>query len=59
MTCPRDSERLQEDVYSMCEWLDRWLLKFHPEKCKTMSIRNRNETKRSNTRIPAFTLHGN
>lgn len=34
----RDRELLQEDIYSMCEWSDKWLLKFHPDKCKTMTI---------------------
>ena len=28
-----DREKLQEDIYSMNEWSERWLLRFHPDKC--------------------------
>ena len=37
-----DREKLQEDIYSMNEWSERWLLRFHPDKCKTMHIGNNN-----------------
>ena len=37
-----DREKLQEDIYSMYEWSERWLLRFHPDKCKTMHIGNNN-----------------
>ena len=37
-----DREKLQEDIYSMNEWSKRWLLRFHPDKCKTMHIGNNN-----------------
>ena len=36
-----DRELLQEDIYSMSEWSDKWLLRFHPDKCKTMTIDNK------------------
>ena len=29
---------LQEDVYCMYEWSERWLLKFHQDKCKVIHI---------------------
>ena len=35
-------EKLQEDIYSMNEWSEKWLLRFHPDKCKTMHIGNNN-----------------
>jgi len=37
-----DSQKLQEDIYCMHEWSEKWLLKFHPEKCHTMSIGKNN-----------------
>ena len=33
-----DCEKLQMDIYIMNAWSEKWLLKFHPEKCKTMRI---------------------
>lgn len=33
-----DRDLLQEDIYSMHQWSEKWLLKFHPDKCKTMTI---------------------
>ncbi len=33
-----DVRMLQEDIYCMCKWSEKWLLKFHPDKCKTMHI---------------------
>ena len=37
-----DREKLQEDIYSMNEWSERWLLRFHMDRCKTMHIGNNN-----------------
>lgn len=34
----QDCEKLQEDIFLMKKWSDTWLLKFHPDKCKTMRI---------------------
>ena len=28
-----DCELLQEDIFKMKEWSDKWKLKFHPDKC--------------------------
>lgn len=33
-----DRQILQEDLNKMESWSDKWLLKFHPEKCKYMKI---------------------
>jgi hypothetical protein len=30
-----DCEDLQKDIHLMYEWSDKWMLKFHPDKCKT------------------------
>ena len=32
---------LQADLDSLQSWLDTWLLKFHPNKCKVMSVANK------------------
>ena len=34
-----DSIILQNDLTKLLEWSDRWLLKFHPDKCTSLSIR--------------------
>ena len=33
-----DREILQSDLTKLQDWSNRWFLKFHPDKCKTMSI---------------------
>ena len=33
-----DCENLQEDIHDMKIWADKWLLRFHPDKCKTMRV---------------------
>ena len=34
----KDNEILQEDLDRLCEWSDKWLLKFHPGKCHVLDI---------------------
>ena len=34
---------LQKDINSMVEWSEKWLLKFHPDKCVYMSVGNPNK----------------
>ena len=34
----RDCEDLQKDMHLMHAWSEKWILKFHPDKCKTMRI---------------------
>ena len=29
---------LQDDLHNLMDWSNRWLLKFHPDKCKAMNI---------------------
>ena len=36
-----DQDRLQQDLNSLQEWETKWLLRFHPQKCKMMTIRSR------------------
>ena len=33
-----DQELLQSDINNMFEWSNKWLLRFHPDKCKVMRI---------------------
>ena len=33
-----DKEKLQEDLNCVCKWSSPWLLKFHPDKCKVLSL---------------------
>lgn len=37
-----DMKLLQEDIDCMREWSEKWLLVFHPKKCKSMRIGNCN-----------------
>jgi hypothetical protein len=37
----RDNMIFQNDINSLQAWSDKWLLKFHPEKCKIMHIGSR------------------
>ena len=34
----KDKEQLQEDLDCVCKWSLLWLLKFHPDKCKVLSL---------------------
>ena len=34
----RDRHIFQEDISKLQEWADKWLLRFHPDKCKLMTI---------------------
>ena len=38
--CTQDCEDLQEDIKAMQLWSEKWLLCFHPDKCKCMRIGN-------------------
>ena len=35
---PQNSQILQDDLKRLKEWSDKWLLRFHPEKCKVLDI---------------------
>jgi len=39
-----DSDQLQQDLYKLAGWSDKWLLSFNPEKCKVMHIGHRHPT---------------
>ncbi len=36
-----DRACMQKDLDSLQQWSDKWLLKFHPNKCKAMSVSNK------------------
>jgi hypothetical protein len=33
-----DMEIIQNDINNLFKWSDKWLLRFHPDKCKVLSI---------------------
>ena len=37
---PDDHIILQKDLEKLCKWSEKWLLKFHPNKCSILSIGN-------------------
>ena len=36
--CPKDVGMLQKDLHRMSTWSDEWVLKFHPDKLKKLTI---------------------
>ncbi len=40
ITSDADTAELQQDLDSLQNWSDTWLLKFHPDKCVVMSVGN-------------------
>ena len=38
ITTLEDSERLQNDLHRLEQWSTAWLLKFHPDKCKVLTL---------------------
>ena len=40
INCSQDCKDLQEDIKAMQLWSEKWLLCFHPDKCKCMRIGN-------------------
>ena len=38
-----DQDMLQEDIKKLDKWSNTWLLEFHPEKCKQMTVTKKNE----------------
>ena len=34
----KDREILQQDLIKLCEWSRKWLVLFHPDKCKLMTV---------------------
>ena len=41
-----DHQKLQDNLDSMEEWSNKWLLRFHPDKCKHMHIGQQQETQK-------------
>ena len=38
ISCFADIDDLQEDLTALQEWSDKWLLRFHPDKCVVLSL---------------------
>ena len=45
LTCTDDVEWIQRDLNELQNWSEKWLLKFHPEKCQMMRIGVRQDGK--------------
>ena len=41
ISCEDDVSGLQADLDQLQKWSDTWLLKFHPNKCKVMTVSNK------------------
>lgn len=54
-----DRTSLQSDLDSLQTWSDTWLLKFHPNKCKAMSISNRKTSDNINDHYHLYDNSGN
>ena len=57
-----DHDKLQKDLDSLQDWSDKWLLRFHPDKCKSMQVRSisKSPTERKyNMRKNENTIHLN
>ena len=39
----KDTLQLQKDIENLVDWSNKWLLKFHPDKCVSMAIRSKNK----------------
>jgi len=48
-----DAANLQNDLDKLAEWEEKWLMKFHLEKCNVLSI-----SKKRNPNKYSYTLHG-
>ena len=44
-----DHKHLQDDLTLLEEWTNKWLLKFHPDKCKVLTIGNKSPRDRTYT----------
>ena len=38
-----DNKLLQEDLVTLFQWSKKWLLQFHPDKCKVLSVQGRGQ----------------
>ena len=52
----KDEKMLQADLDNLQSWSDTWLLKFHPNKCKVMSVANKSVDNGTNTIIYIITM---
>ena len=53
ITSDADADKLQSDLDKLADWENKWLMKFHPEKCNVLTItKNRKVIKRD------YVLHG-
>jgi len=42
-----DIEIVQNDINNLIKWSEKWLLRFHPDKCKVLSITGKGHQQRT------------
>ena len=53
ISSPTDSDQLQSDLDRLGNWEQLWQMKFHPDKCKVLTITNKKNPIKHN-----YSLHG-
>ena len=53
VTTDNDASNLQSDLNKLAVWEQKWLMKFHPEKCNVLTI-----SKKRNPIVKDYILHG-
>lgn len=48
-----DQQQLQDDLNCLTDWERKWEMRFHPEKCVSLSI-----TRKTTPLVPSYQLHG-
>ncbi len=51
-----DQQTLQEDLNKLHQWSSTWLLRFHPEKCKSMRVSTKQEDPQFGYNLDSHTL---
>lgn len=55
ITNKSDIEIIQNDINNLFKWSENWLLRFHPDKCKVLSITGkRHQQRTTNNTMPTY-----
>jgi len=49
----QDAKTLQKDMDLLCDWENKWMMEFDPDKCEILSI-----TRKKQPRVYPYQLHG-
>ena len=53
-----DIQTVQDDIDKLFNWSEKWLLRFHPNKCKVLPITTKHSSNRENGRYQMLTYEG-